>query len=86
MGRKEPSVTFLTRSGPVTVDWEGSRLIMDFPAFPLSPAEAPPALEEGLGARPRAVFRAMDWVCVFKAEDSIRSLFPRFEALGRQSE
>ncbi len=81
LGRKEPSVRFQSRSGVLTVAREGTLLVMDFPAIPLSPAEPPQALVEGLGARPRAAFRAMDWVCVFNDEETVKNLSPRFEEL-----
>lgn len=83
MGRKESSVVFQTKSGPLTVHWEGSRLVMDFPAIALTPSEAPAALAEGLGARPRAAFRAMDWVCVFNSAAEVAALAPDFEKLKR---
>jgi PhzF family phenazine biosynthesis protein len=83
MGRKESNVTFQSKSGPLKVSWEGSRLVLDFPALPLSPADAPAELLEGLGSKPRAAFRAMDWVCVFNDEEAVRSLRPRFDVLSK---
>lgn len=84
LGRKDSSVRFLTKSGPLTVDWEGSRLILSMTAIPLSPQEPPPALLEGLAVvKPRAVFRSMDWVCVLNDEESVRGLSPRLDAFKK---
>jgi predicted PhzF superfamily epimerase YddE/YHI9 len=82
-GRKDPSTSFLTRSGELKVGWEGSRYVMDFPAIRLAPVDAPAGLAEGLGAKPRAVFSSMDWVCMFNDEDAVRALKPDLEKLKK---
>lgn len=83
MGRKDSSVKFNTRSGPLMVDWEGSRLALFLPMLPMTPQEPPAELVEGLGVKPRAVFRSMDWVCVLNDEDALKSLAPRMDALRK---
>jgi predicted PhzF superfamily epimerase YddE/YHI9 len=81
----EPSldrVTFQSRSGPLSVASDGDRLAMEFPARAPVPCERPPALEAGLGARPREVLRsARDMMAVFESEDEVRALKPRMDPL-----
>ena len=74
---------FLTRSGLLTVARLGERLQLDLPTLPLVSHDPPRELIEGLGSRPLAVFRAMDWVCVFDTESTVKELRPDFEALKR---
>jgi PhzF family phenazine biosynthesis protein len=83
LGARESPLRFLTRSGLLTVERQADRLQLDLPQFPLVASEIPRDLIEGLGARPTAVFRAMDWVCVFDDESPVRSLCPNLELLKR---
>jgi len=78
------SVTFQSRSGPLTVRREASgRLAMDFPALRGEPCEAPPALIEGLGLVPGEVQAAMDYLVVVDSEVQVRDLAPDFAALAK---
>ena len=63
------SLTFNTKSGPLTVRREAARLSMDFPARPPERCEAPPALESGLGKRPVETWKARDYMAVFARSD-----------------
>ena len=82
-GEHNSPLRFLTRSGLLTVERQGDRLQMDLPMLPLLPHDAPEDLLEGLGTRPLEVFRAMDWVCVFDNESTVKNLSPNLEALKR---
>jgi PhzF family phenazine biosynthesis protein len=83
LGERASPLRFLTRSGLLTVERQGDRLQMDLPMLRLVPHEAPQDLLEGLGTRPLAVFRAMDWVCVFDSESTVKDLSPNLETLKR---
>jgi PhzF family phenazine biosynthesis protein len=74
-------IHFHTRSGMLTVRCAGSLLHMDFPAAPPSPAEASPALVEGLGLPPREVLAAFDHIAVYGSEEEVRALTPDFARL-----
>ncbi len=78
----ECSVSFETRSGRLTVERRGPELVMNFPAVPLDPIEPPPALLDGLGAKPLAVLGSMDYCCVFSSEAEIAGLRPNFLLLA----
>jgi predicted PhzF superfamily epimerase YddE/YHI9 len=68
---------FRTASGILGVAREEDRFVLDFPANP--PARAPrlpPGLAAALGAVPREVWKARDWICVFDSADTVRALQP----------
>jgi PhzF family phenazine biosynthesis protein len=76
-------VTFLSRSGPLTVTREGDLLALDFPALPLS---APVPVEDAaaaLGVRPVEVRRGMDLFVVLESEAQVRALQPDPERVKR---
>ena len=86
-------VRFETLSGPLTVRRSGEMLQMDFPQYTLAPAEAPPALREGLRLPPRQVFKThahsnsqgrteIDYYAVYETEAEVRALAPDFGLLG----
>jgi predicted PhzF superfamily epimerase YddE/YHI9 len=67
---------FSTRSGPLAVTREGKRFVLDFPAWVPAPAQAPEGLAAALGATPREVWKARDWICVFDTPAEIETLDP----------
>jgi len=80
--RGKASVTFHSQSGPLTVRRDGERLTLDFPVSPPEACAPPPALEAGLGARPREVFKARDYMAVFDSAAQVRALVPRMDQLA----
>jgi len=82
----EPSlseVRFSSRSGPLTVTRDGDLLALDFPTRAPDPCVTPSGLEEALGARPREVWAARDYMAVFDSEDEVRALRPDMERVSR---
>jgi len=80
--RLEPrrqSVTFHSKSGPLTVARDGERLAMDFPAIAVEPA-ANAALEAALGAKPKALFSGFQWLAEYESEAQVRALKPDYGA------
>jgi predicted PhzF superfamily epimerase YddE/YHI9 len=68
---------FRTASGILGVEREEDRFVLDFPAMP--PARAmrpPPGLAAALGAVPREVWKARDWICLFDNAETVRALTP----------
>ncbi len=78
-----PVVEFNTRSGPLKVERDGAMLSMDFPARPGTAHTAPEDLVNGLGAPPNEVFLARDYMAVYRAEETIKTLKPNMECLLR---
>jgi predicted PhzF superfamily epimerase YddE/YHI9 len=77
-----PRLHFKSRGGELAVDRDGNLYALDFPA--LHPAEclADPGLFAALGARPKLVLGARDYLCVFDSEDDVRALAPSMEKLA----
>ena len=75
------SVTFHSRSGPLTVRRVGERLSLDFPARPPARCDPPAGLVEALGATPREVWMSRDLMVVFDSEDEVRALRPSFDRI-----
>jgi PhzF family phenazine biosynthesis protein len=82
LDRSARSVTFHTKSGPLTVRRDGERLSMEFPSRPPVACERPPSFDEALGARAREVLKARDYLAVFESEDEVRALVPRMDLVG----
>lgn len=75
---------FFTRSGLLTARQDGEWIVLDFPATPPTPADAPPGLLESLGASPRHVGRGrFDYLLELDSEAEVRVLQPDFTQLGR---
>jgi PhzF family phenazine biosynthesis protein len=83
LGFAADRICFDTASGELTVTRDGAWLWMDFPADPPAPVEAPLALAQGLGAMPREVLGATDYLAVFDSEDEIHALAPDFRTLAQ---
>ncbi len=75
------SVTFHSRSGPLTVERDGDWLVMDFPARPPQPAAAPEGLAAALGAVPLEVQGGANWLVLLEDERAVRELRPDFARL-----
>lgn len=71
-----PPFAFRTRSGELRVTREGDHYVLDFPADPPARAEPPTGLAEALGASPREVWKARDWIAVFDDAEAVRALAP----------
>jgi PhzF family phenazine biosynthesis protein len=72
-----PPFDFATKSGTLGVGREGDLFVLDFPADPPAPVAHPPAgLAAALGAAPRAVWKARDWICLFDDPAAVEGLRP----------
>lgn len=76
------AVTFDTRKGKLSVrrDEEGL-LLMDFPALPARPCDAPRGMLEALGGSPTDVLLADDYLVCYSEERDVRRLQPDFNGL-----
>ena len=80
--KQTPPFTFHTLSGPLLVEADGPRFILDFPARLSEPAAAPAALTSALGATPRELHGARDWICVMESPEQVVALLPDHAALA----
>ena len=77
------TVTFESKSGPLTVTLENDLLSMDFPSRKASNAPAPKELIGGLGVNPAEVLLSRDYLAVFDTEEQIKSMTPDMAALEK---
>ena len=88
LGLAEPQVVFDTLSGPLTVQREGARYAMDFPADPPHRTTIPTGLAAALGVEPMEVWAASYLVAILKDEAAVRRLSPdlfRLKAIGGEA-
>ncbi len=73
---------FFTRSGLLTAERREDEIELNFPATRPEPANAPPGLEEALGAVPVSVARSrFDYLIEVDSEEAVRGLRPEFRRL-----
>lgn len=80
-GLSGSEVKFHSRSGVLAVSRSGDLLTLDFPSRPPTPCAAPETLIRGLGAKPREVLKARDYLVVFASEAEVLALKPDFALL-----
>lgn len=79
------SVTFLTRhSGKLEVSRTTRGFVMDFPANPPSPVQAPEGVAAMLGVAPQAVLATpRQYIAVLETAEQVRTLAPDLAAIAR---
>lgn len=81
---EEKVISFYShKSGNLSVEKKGDVLTLDFPVRPVSPIDAPDALFEAIGGRPKEVFKARDYFLVYENEQQVLDLKPDFSALQK---
>ena len=69
------------KSGELTVEKQGDRLILDFPARPVLKTEVPEGLIEAIGKAPKELLKARDYFLVYENEKEITDISPNFSKL-----
>jgi PhzF family phenazine biosynthesis protein len=75
-------VVFRTKSGELAVERDGDLYALDFPSRPALACVAHSGLIEALGAAPKTVLAARDYLCVFENEDQVMALAPNMIKLA----
>ena len=75
------SLRFLTMHGALTVQFTGSRIEMDFPAYPRNEIPVTPAMTAAIGVQPEQAYQARDLMLVLDSEDAVRNCMPDPEKL-----
>jgi PhzF family phenazine biosynthesis protein len=75
------TIQFQTKSGLLSVERQGERLVMQFPSRPAAPCTAPDSLIQALGMEPNEVRLSRDYLVVYDSEEQIRSLTPDMNLL-----
>ncbi len=86
LGVKAKTLTFETRSGPLTVTTRGAGYAMDFPANPPARVDTPSGLAEALGAKPAETWAGPYLVAILEDEAAVRGLKPDVAAIQRVAE
>ena len=84
-GELEPTqeARFFTKSGTLLARREGQRIVLDFPATPAQPAEAPPGLLEALDVQPNFVGQSrFDYLLELESDPAVRAVRPDIQALN----
>lgn len=83
LGTEKSVLKFQTKSGLLTVERDGGRLVLDFPARPATKVEAPPGLIAAIGREPREVLKARDYMLVYESEAEVLAISPNFSKLAK---
>jgi len=83
LGLAAETLTFDSRSGPLTVRRTAELYEMDFPAQPLERIPAPAGLAEALGAEPVEVWNSLYLIALFADEATVRALNPDMHLLNK---
>jgi len=85
---KKKSVTFSSKSGPLTVTKKKKELLMDFPSWkPEKISDNPAGLEEALGVKELvAVYRNRDLLVELNREEDVMAARPDFTMLKKTGE
>jgi PhzF family phenazine biosynthesis protein len=76
-GIQDPVIRFQTRhAGELRVKRDGDRLVLDFPARPLTRCDVTDEIVAALGAKPQELHQARDYMAVFSSADEVRALRP----------
>jgi PhzF family phenazine biosynthesis protein len=78
LGTDETVLRFQTKSGELTVERNGDRLVLDFPSRPAAACEIPAGLIEAIGGTPKEVLRSRDYMLVYETADEVRAIEPNF--------
>jgi len=78
----ERVLRFQTKSGELTVERVGERLVMDFPSRPPVACDVLEGLFEAIGKEPIEVLRSRDYFLVYETEQDILDIRPNFSRLA----
>ena len=83
LGSDQRVLNFGTKSGLLTVERDGGRLVLDFPSRPAMACETPPGLIDAIGREPQEILKARDYMLVYESEKDVLAINPNFAELAR---
>jgi predicted PhzF superfamily epimerase YddE/YHI9 len=83
LGHGEDVIRFQTASGILTATRRDRKVELDFPARPAAACAVPEHLLRGLGAKPKEILKARDYLAVFESEAEVAALKPDFNLLSQ---
>lgn len=82
LGHKEDVIRFQSKSGELRVERDKDRLVLDFPAQPMTECAVPAKLVEGLRAKPETILKGRDYLAVFEHEEEVAAIQPDFQIVA----
>jgi PhzF family phenazine biosynthesis protein len=82
--RLEPGrtrVIFHSKSGPLPVELEADKLVLDFPVGAFEPATDGAAVATALGRTPRELYSGWQWLALYDTEEEVKGLRPDMAGL-----
>ena len=76
------NITFSSLSGPLFVERDGKKIVLDFPSIPPESCDFPMKLVEALGAEPESVMSCNNYFVIYSSEEEIVSIEPDFKLLS----
>ncbi|MAF98446.1 MAG: isomerase [Micavibrio sp.] len=86
MGYDKQEIVFSSRSGKLIVKNEGKGFELDFPVWSYQETPLQDNISKALGASPKALFKAYDWVALYDDDQIVSNLQPDFSTLGKITE
>lgn len=86
-GHSSRPIRFQTKSGELTVDRAGERLVLDFPSLPAQSVEVTDEIRAALAAKPAALLHGRDYIAIFRSQKEVADIrpdLPRVAALDAQ--
>ena len=80
-GHSSRVLSFQTKSGELTVERAGDKLVLDFPSRPAAACDVPDGLVAAIGGKPTEILKARDYMLVYETEAEIRAIEPDFAAI-----
>jgi len=80
--RDRDTISFMTKSGTLTVTRSDGLLAMEFPSRPGTSIAIDDALADALGARPKEALLARDLLAVFESEADVRAFRPDYSRIA----
>lgn len=82
-GETADKITFESKSGPLSVDFDGSRYTLDFPSQPPTPIATPAWFVNAFGANPVEFHKSAFSLAIFPSQEIVAALDPDFSLLAR---
>ncbi len=80
---KKDKIIFTCKSGELVVSKAGDIITLNFPSNKPAPVSMPSGLIEAIGAKPDEIYKARDFMAVFRSANDIMTIRPNFDLLAR---
>ena len=76
-------IKFSSKSGPLFVNKEDKRIVLDFPAIPPKACDMPDLIIEALGTKPASVMSCNNYFVIYESEEQVAAIQPDFTLLKK---